>query len=317
MRKRYAFILMLAALILTSCARNESPQKVETKAAESATAASVSPNLLALLPSGNEVAGWSMPQKPRSFRAGDLYEYIDGAADGFLTYGFQEVASADFKQSGTGYEAVVDIYEMKDPLNAFGKYAEERNPSYSFLKIGNEGYSGGTAVNFWTGSYYVKIAAFEEKEAITQEMVKLAQAIASKVKNPAAEPGEFAWFPKANQLPHTAVYLPKDVLAQSYLANGYEVKYQAGGKEYKMTLINLDTPAAAQAALARYRQFVATAGKDVKDIKAPGEGGFAGKDSFYGDMAAVRSGSRIAVALGAPSQEAATKAAAELLAKVR
>jgi len=317
MKKLTIFILLVAGLALASCARKESPTKQEPQASESAAASPVSPQLLALLPANNEVAGWAMSQKPRSFKAGDLYEYIDGAADGFLTYGFQEVASADFKQAGTGYEAVVDIYEMRDPLNAFGKYAEERNPSYSFLKIGNEGYSGGTAVNFWTGPYYVKIAAFDEKDAIAREMVKLAQAVASKVKNPAAEPAEFSWFPKANQLLHTALYLPKDVLAQSYLTNGFEVRYKAADKEYKMTLINLDTPAAAQAALARYRQFVATAGKDVKEIKAPGDGGFAGKDSFYGDMAAVRSGSRITVALGTPSQEAATQAVAELLAKVK
>jgi len=317
MKKLTIFILLVAGLALASCARKESPTKQEPQASESAAASPVSPQLLALLPANNEVAGWAMSQKPRSFKAGDLYEYIDGAADGFLTYDFQEVASADFKQAGTGYEAVVDIYEMRDPLNAFGKYAEERNPSYSFLKIGNEGYSGGTAVNFWTGPYYVKIAAFDEKDAIAREMVKLARAIASKVKHQAAEPAEFAWFPKANQLPHTALYLPKDVLAQSYLANGFEVKYKAGGKEYKMTLINLDTPADAQAALVRYRQFVATAGKDVKEIKAPGEGGFAGKDSFYGDMAAVRSGNRIAVALGVASQEDGVKAITGLLANIK
>jgi len=315
MRKRTALLLIAVGLALSSCAR-EKPA-VQEQAAEPAAASGVSPHLLALLPANNEVAGWSMTQKPRSFRAGDLYEYIDGAADGFIAYGFQEVANADYKQAGSGYETVVDIYEMKDPLNAFGKYAEERNPSYPFLKIGNEGYSGGTAVNFWSGPYYVKIAAFDENDAVRQEMVKLAQAVAAKVKNPGGEPSALLWFPKANQLPHTALYIPKDVLAQSYLGNGFEIKYKTGGKEYKILLINMETSDAARDALARYRRFVATAGKDVKDIRSPADGGFSGKDSFYGSMAAARSGSRIAVVLGAPSLESGIEAISELLANAR
>jgi hypothetical protein len=318
MKKISIMMLLLAGLGLASCSQNETAKKEEPKAVEPAAGGSdVAPQLLALLPAKNEVPGWAMSQKPRSFKAGDLYEYIDGAADSFLAYGFQEVASADYKQEGTAYEAVVDIYQMKDPLNAFGKYSEERNSEYPFLKIGNEGYSGGTAVNFWTGSYYAKITAFEDKDAIRQEMVKLAQAIAGKVSAPGGEPAEVAYFPKANQLPRSVIYIPKDVLAQSYLANAFEAKYKAGGKECKMILVTLENAAAAQDALAKYRQFVTTAGKDVKDAKAPGDGGFAGLDSFYGNMAAIRSGKRIVVALGFSSQEAGTKAIAELLGNIK
>jgi hypothetical protein len=313
----FAAVLLLAALGLVSCSKQEAPKKEEPKPVEAAGSSDVSPQLLALLPADNEIAGWVRSQKPRAFKAGDLYEYIDGAADGFLAYGFQEVASTDFKQAGTAYEAVVDIYEMKDPLNAFGKYPEERNPSYSFLKLGNEGYSGGTAVNFWAGPYYVKIATFDEKDPVRQEVLKIGQTIAAKIKSPGAEPVEVSWFPKANQVPHTTLYIPKDVLAQSYLENGFEAKYKAAGKDYKLILIVAENEPAAAEALARYRQFVSTAGKDVKDIKAPGEGGFSGKDSFYGNMAAVRSGNRVAIALGAPTPEAGTKALAELLGNIK
>lgn len=319
MKKLIVSLLFIAVAGLASCSKKESAKREEPKAAETAASGSsdVSPQLLALLPAKNEVAGWAQSQKPRSFKAGDLYEYIDGAADGFLAYGFQEVASADYKQDKTGFEAVIDIYQMKDPLNAFGKYAEERNPEYPFLKIGNEGYSGGTAVNFWTGPYYVKITTFEEKEAVKQEMLKLGQAVAAKVANPGSEPAEVFCFPKLNLLPHTVVYVPKDVLAQSYLTNGFVAKYKAGDKEYKMILVTMEDGAAAQDAMARYRHFIAGAGKDVKDIKSPGEGGFAGKDSFYGNVAAVRSGNRVAIALGVASQEAGAKALAELLANVK
>jgi hypothetical protein len=163
----------------------------------------------------------------------------------------------------------------------------------------------------------VKITTFDEKDAIKQEIAKLAQAVASKVPNPGMEPVEASYFPKTNQLPHTFVYIPKDVLAQGYLTNGFEAKYKAGDKEYKMVLVALESPAVAQDALAHYRQFLSTGGKDVKDLKAPGEGGFSGKDSFYGNMGAIRAGKNIVVALGVPSEDAGKKAIAELLSNIK
>jgi hypothetical protein len=318
MRKITVFVLLLAALGLVACSGNEAAKR-EGTAPEPSTAtpaSSVSPQLLALLPAKGEVPGWESAQAPRSFTAGNLWEFIDGAADGYLAYGFQEVVSADYTQAGTKYQAVVDIYQMKDALNSFGKYSEERNPEYQFIKVGNEGYSGGTSVNFWAGQYYVKITAFEEKEAIKQEMTKLANAVAAKITVPGAEPRAVAYFPKENQLPHTTVYIPKDVLAQSYFANGFESKYKAGGKEYKIILIGLDNPAEATNALARYQEFLSKGGKEVRVFKAPGDGGFSGKDSFYGNMAAIRAGKNIVVALGAASEAAGIKLVSEVVGNI-
>jgi hypothetical protein len=317
MKRITVLCLLLAGLGLTSCSRDEAAKKEEPKAVAPVGAADVSPQLLALLPAKNEVPGWAQSQQPRSFNPGNLWEFIDGAADGYLTYGFQEVVTADYTQEGTGYQTVLDIYQMKDPLNAFGKYSEERNPEYQFLKVGNEGYSGGTSLNFWSGPYYVKITVFDDKEAIKQEMAKLANAVAGKITAPAAEPAEVSFFPKANQLPHTIAYIPKDVLAQSYFTNGFQAMYKAGDKEYKMILVSLDDPAGARNALGLYRQFLSKGGKDVKDLKAPGDGGFSGQDSFYGNMAAIRAGKNIIVALGVPSEDAGIKAIKEMLGNIK
>jgi hypothetical protein len=289
----------------------------ETASTPASAGAEVPEHLLALLPAANDVAGWNLSQSPRTFTAENLWEFIDGAADGYLAYGFKEVVSADYEQEGTGYQAVVDIYEMQDPLNAFGIYAQERNPDYRFLAIGNEGYSGGTALNFWTGPYYVKITSFEENEIVSAEMTRIATLIAGRVTAPGEEPAEISYFPKAGLLPHTMQYIPKDVLAQSYLANGFEARYKTGDQEYKLLLLVQESPEAAQDALARYRQFLATSGKGIRDLKSPGEGGFSGEDSFYGSMAAIRSGRYIAVALGTPTQDAGAKVIGELLSNIK
>lgn len=160
--KRLVLIpLILATAGFTACGRGQTAARNETPAAVPQTAASASQRLLAMLPAANEVQGWAVSRASRSYTADNLWEAIDGAADGFLAYGVQEVVTGNYKQAGTGNEAAVEIYQMKDALNAYGKYSEERNADYRFIDVGNEAYSGGTSLNFWKGAYYVKITSFQ------------------------------------------------------------------------------------------------------------------------------------------------------------
>jgi hypothetical protein len=316
MRNLLAVTLVLAAAGLAACGGGQPAAKKDAPPAAGA-AANVPAPLLALLPAKDEVPGWAFSKAPRAFNPDNLFELIDGAADGFVAYGVQQMVTADYTQAGTGYQAVIEAYQMKDPLNAFGKYSEERSPDSQFLEVGNEGYSGGTSVNFWAGQFYVKVTTFEDKEPIRQEILKLAKAVAGKVSTPGAAPAELAWFPKENQVPHTAKYIPKDVLAQSYLANGFEAKYKGGAKDHKVVVIGADDAAAARESLTRYRQSVEKSGKGVKTIAAPGEGGFVGRDSFYGNVVAVRSGKTIVVSLGAPTEDVGRKQLAEVVRNIR
>jgi hypothetical protein len=318
MKRILQTLMVLGAVAIAGCGGNRAADNKETAAAAPAASGAASSPVVALLPARNELAGWNVSKAAKVFSADNLWEAIDGAADGFVAYGVQQMVTAEYAHPGTGAQAVVELYQMKDPLNAYGKYSEERNPDYEFLKVGNEGYSGGTSVNFWVGQYYGKITTFEEKDGVKPELVKLAQAIAAKVPAPGAEPREVGYFPNENQVAHSTKYIPKDVLAQSYLANGFETRYKTGEKkESKLILVTLDNDATAQDALGRYRQFVAKNGKDVKDLKAPGDGGFTGKDSFYGNLAAVRSGRHIVVALGTPSEQLGARQIAEVIANVK
>ncbi len=316
MKKMNAPCFLLAGLCLISCA-GEQEIPGPDRGAPPPTSAEVSPHLAALLPARGEAPGWAISQQARAFRPENLWQFIDGAADRYLAYGFEEVITSEYVQEATGCKMLIDIYRMKNPLSSYGIYTQERSPDYQFLKVGNEGYSAGGALNFWAGAYYVKITAFEQKDAVLREMMRLASAVASKVKTPGAEPVEAGYFPKRNQLPHTTVYVPRDVLGQSYLVNGLETKYRADGKEYRMILVMLETSEAARSAMARHREFLSGGGAPVNDLTAPGEGGFSGKDSFYGNVVAVRSGRSIAMILGAFSENEGKTLLAELLANIR
>jgi hypothetical protein len=253
-----------------------------------------------------------MSGKPKFFGPGNLWEFINGAAEGYLAYGFQEVVSANF--SAGSRELVVDVYRMKDRVNAFGIYAQERNPAARFVPAGVEGYVAGTALNFWAGDYYVKITAFEEQAEIQHAMQATAVAIAGKIGPAGSAPAESAWFPTENQIPHSIAYIPKDVLGQSYFGGAFEARYQAGRAEYKLLVIDQLNADAATQAFAGYRQFMSGQGRPPKDLAAEGtDEGFTGEDGFYGQVVALRANRYVVIALGVPSPAAGRDALAQVL----
>ncbi len=316
--KRFVLIpLILAAAVFDGCGRDQSTARNETPAAMPKGGGSASRHLSAMLPAPHEVQGWTVFGEPKSYTAENLWEAIDGAADGFLAYGVQEVVTAHYKQAGTGFEAAIEIYQMKNALNAYGKYSEERSADYRFIDVGNEAYTGGTSLNFWKGAYYVKLISFQPNEALEQALVNLARSVAAKVSDAGAEPVELSYFPKQDQIPRTTRYLPKDVLGQTCFSTGFEARYKAGAKESRLVLIVLDTPAQARDAMARYRQSLSKDGNDTRDLVTPGEGGFAGKDRFYGNLAAVRQGRRVVVALGTVDEATARRQLAQMVGNIR
>jgi hypothetical protein len=301
-------ILISCVAWLASCSTNRDQLSQTDKTAEqSAPLAPESQQLLGLLPEDNQVPGWTRGDEVRFFGADKLWEYIDGAADGYLTYGFQEVVTAEYNNAQKSSQVVIDVYRMKDARNAFGIYAAELNRDSEFQKIGAEGYFGGTVLNFWSGPYYVKITASQEDPESKPEMIKLAENLSGKIGAVGSELAEAGFFASADLLPHSLRYLPKDVLGQTYLVEGFEARYKEGDGESRVIVITLANSDDAREALAKYRQFITTSGNVQQDLNAPGEGGFSGKDSYYGKMTAVRAGNRIIIALGGASADAISR----------
>ena len=86
-----------------------------------------------------EMTGWKQSGEIQTFIPKNLYEYINGAADLYLTYDFQELKVAEY-QNEKKASVTVDVYRHKTPLYAFGIYSQERLSEANFLDIGAQGY---------------------------------------------------------------------------------------------------------------------------------------------------------------------------------
>ncbi len=102
------------------------------------------------------LSGWKGPVAFQTFSPETLYEYINGAADLYLKYDFQELQVAEYH--GTGKASLtIEIYRHRTPTHAFGIYSQERNPQAQFLPLGVQGFREEGLLVFVSGNFYVKI----------------------------------------------------------------------------------------------------------------------------------------------------------------
>jgi hypothetical protein len=279
------------------------------RAGQQAVGRSVPYSVGRALPDRSE--GWTRAAQIQMFNPGDLWEHINGAAEQFLTYGFQDLATTRYTDRAAGTAVVAEIYRMADAVNAFGIYRQEISPKARPVALGVEGRASSNTIKFWLGEFYVKLT-LPPGGGRMPELEALGAAIAKGLGAPGTMPAEVGWFPTAGQLPDSVRYIPADALGQAAFTNAFEAKYQNPGEPSTAVVVPFDSDAAAAAALARYESFLARA-KGKTRLTAPGNGGFSATDSFQGLITAVRAGSRLVISLGAPDERAAAALLADIV----
>jgi hypothetical protein len=220
-------------------------------------------SLRRLLPAVTGEDGWRMATEPDFFDSENLWEYIDGQAEMYLDYGFQQVVTVDYISPDGTRSLAVEIYLMESPTHAFGLYAAERSPGESFIEIGVQGYIGENILNFWKGSYYVKLTSFEVVPDLEETLMTLAGVIAGNVKGRYGEPEFFACFPEENRVKMSERFIPKNFMGQPFLKNGYRVAYRDAEDGYDVFLVQTDSAAEAEEVFQKYQAFLGSQDQEL------------------------------------------------------
>lgn len=153
--------------------------------------------------------GWKVQGKLERYDKKTLFDRIDGAAPAYIRAGFVYSVGAELRKEGMKESVVADIYAMGSPPRALGMYATERDRSYSFIEIGEEGYLASGSLNFWQGEFYVKLAGYEEGEAMDAALSELATGLGTVLpKTPAGRKGlaPLGMLPTEDRLPNSDGY---------------------------------------------------------------------------------------------------------------
>ena len=132
-------------------------------------------------PASGAVAGWEKGAKTLSYDAANLYEYIDGGAEQYISAGVVGVSTSDYKFQGS-LEATVDVYTMKSADGA--KTIFEADPptvDSKIVPLGDAARLYGQSVVFRKGPYLVRITAFEAAPGESDALMALAHGIEGKL----------------------------------------------------------------------------------------------------------------------------------------
>jgi len=249
------------------------------------------------------IPGWSAKGAVREYDAKALYEYIDGAADLFNSYGFVRLVTADYV-SDVGERAVtVDVYDMGEPLNAFGLFASERPPEVKALDLGNQGYAGDGVVAFWQGRQYVKVLQLSGDGL--DDARAFAKATAALLPVSSGLPAEFARLPAADRVRDSERYVRQSALGHKLLDNVISAEYRVGKATAELHLVDLTSPERANAAWTKLREFEAKTGKHLTPLAGLGDEAFVVRDPSSGLMIAARRHSCVLVAMSQTASRAA------------
>jgi len=310
-----AFVVLVSAMLVIPSA---GPDPVMARAGadpqaasqgQAAVSASIPYSVGRALP--DKVPGWARSPKITMYGAASLWEYINGAAEQYLAYEFQDLATATYTRAAGG-TATVEIYRMADPVHAYGIYAQELSPTASRVAVGVEGRAGKNSLKFWSNEFYVKVASPSASAAPQADVLELAKAVAAGLGSPGKPPAQLALFPPAGLVADSIKFVPADALGQSMFANAFEAKYAGTPEPSTLVFVPFASMDGARGALAKYESFLGGAAKGAKKIPGPGDGGFTAKEGYYGLIVAVRTGSTLVISLGAASEAAATTLVADV-----
>jgi len=224
-----------------------------------------------------EVSGWKKAKLPLVFSPDKLYEYINGAADLYLRYEFQELKVAEYQDEKKAF-VTVEIYRHKTPLSAFGVYSQERLANAKFLDIGAQGYREPAFLNFLTGPYYVKISGYNTGLDDEKILLTFARKIEEILGVKTSLPAILSAFPPEGKKKNSEKFISKDFLGYSFFHSGYTADYELSGKKFKIFVIEGKNPVDCRQMMENYLKQTGMQPKKAE------EGAFRLKDPFQGEV---------------------------------
>jgi hypothetical protein len=195
-----------------------------------------------------KIAGWKISAGPTKYSPETLFEFIDGGADSFLRFDFQDLASATYTKAKT--EVTVDIYHHKDAVRAFGMYTQERPAGTTLLPIGVEGYAGPDYLEFVVGSYYVKLVQSGGGEPSV--LRGLAESICASLPGTRKAPAILKVFPARGKRERAEKFAARDFLGHAFLHDAVAVPYAMGGANFRLFVVEGKDGTEARAMVKRY-----------------------------------------------------------------
>ncbi len=233
----------------------------EVPAAKGEEKGKMNPELF--LPS--ETAGWRWDNQKERHDSRTLYSYMDGAAELYLSYGFQDLTVRHYVKPGLP-PITVELYKMASSADAYGVFTFERQDEPAGIGQGSE--FGGGMLRFWKGTYLASVYAEGEGAEVESALTRIGKGVADAIPATGPEPElvgsvpgrEFGLVDRSVRFLRSHVLLNqrffiahRNILNLDRTAEAVLAEYRRDGQKTHLLLIRYPDPKAAEDA---YRSFL-------------------------------------------------------------
>ena len=159
------------------------------------------------------VSTWSKPSTFQTYGPDTLYDYINGGAELYLSYGFKRLLSCQYSGNNLP-DITVDLFDMGTSYQAYGIFSHSRESIDDTIGQGCE-YGGGLLV-FWKGQFYVSILVFPETDLARESIFKIARKLADSIPNDGPLPPVLNMLPEKHLVHESIRYFNHHIWLNSY-----------------------------------------------------------------------------------------------------
>jgi hypothetical protein len=205
-----------------------------------------------------QVDNWSMTERMQITTREALYDYIDGGAELYLSYGFKSALSCRYTREGHP-EVTAEIFDLGSAPDAFGLYSQTRDKEET--DYGQGSYYVNGAQFFWKGRYWISLITSETTEESVKLLHTLAGYINEKINETGERPAILSVLPAEGLVPGGFLYFHHYIWLNSYYfiasdnilgidENTPAVLAKYGPPEERLYLLGIQYPDSARAAQA-------------------------------------------------------------------
>lgn len=171
----------------------------------------------------------------RIYTKENLYEYVDGHAEYFISAGFESLSVGEYLLSGSNPDrpqVIVEIYDMGKGIQAYGVLADESDNQIVTTSAGRMEFRNSRGLSFTAGRYYVKIDLYDE----TVSAVHFADILEEKVGAASDFAPLFERFPTLGTVVGTR-YIKEAYRGLGFVKNVLEREYMVDGAGVQVFLV--------------------------------------------------------------------------------
>jgi len=204
MRNRFLSLLTLSFTLMVGVSGTALPARRSPVEQED------SRNVTQYLPAGRSPDGWIAQGDGQIARGEDLYQLIDGGAEIFHEYGFEQAVFMSYERKNGDEDKRsinLEIYEMESPAGAYGMYTFRSSERGEEVSIGNGGRLEDYYLNFWKGNVFVSVIGFDSDQVTAEGVKAIAAAVETRITPGGKEPHLVDLLPVEGLKPNGVEYL--------------------------------------------------------------------------------------------------------------